>query len=242
MTATTELPATIGTTHDAPSARDIEDLVREHMPMVGHLVRELLNRVPGHVHADDLSSAGFAALLGAARSFDVTRGIPVPPLRRGPHPRRPAGRAPRAGLGQPLGAGPGAAHGRGPPGADRGPGAYAHRRRGGRAARHRRGRTGHRRGRRAEGGAAEPAGLPDGRGRGDGAGAVRGTRGPAAQAGTTRLPAPGHPGAAGTAAAGGDRVASCRSSRSATWRPGSASPSRGSPSCAPRRCGCCARA
>jgi RNA polymerase sigma factor for flagellar operon FliA len=46
------------------------------MPMVGHLVRELLNRVPGHVHADDLSSAGFAALLGAARSFDVSRGIP----------------------------------------------------------------------------------------------------------------------------------------------------------------------
>ena len=41
MTTTTELPATIGTIHDAPSARDIEDLVREHMPMVGHLVREL---------------------------------------------------------------------------------------------------------------------------------------------------------------------------------------------------------
>ena len=76
MTTTTELPAAIGTTHDAPSARDLEDLLREHMPMVGHLVRELLNRVPGHVHADDLSSAGFAALLGAARSFDVTRGIP----------------------------------------------------------------------------------------------------------------------------------------------------------------------
>ena len=76
MIATTELAATIGIAHDAPSARDIEDLVREHMPMVGHLVRELLNRVPGHVHADDLSSAGFAALLGAARSFDVTRGIP----------------------------------------------------------------------------------------------------------------------------------------------------------------------
>jgi RNA polymerase sigma factor FliA len=76
VTSTTELPATIGSTHDAPSARDLEDLVREHMPMVGHLVRELLNRVPGHVHADDLSSAGFAALLGAARTFDVTRGIP----------------------------------------------------------------------------------------------------------------------------------------------------------------------
>ncbi len=76
MTTVTELPADIGMHHDAPSARDLEDLIRENMPMVGHLVRELLNRVPGHVHADDLSSAGFAALLGAARSFDVTRGIP----------------------------------------------------------------------------------------------------------------------------------------------------------------------
>lgn len=76
MTSVIELPADTGTLHDAPSARDLEDLIREHMPMVGHLVRELLNRVPGHVHADDLSSAGFAALLGAARSFDVSRGIP----------------------------------------------------------------------------------------------------------------------------------------------------------------------
>jgi RNA polymerase sigma factor for flagellar operon FliA len=76
VTATTELPATTGITVDARSARELEDLVREHMPMVGHLVRELLNRVPGHVHGDDLCSAGFAALLGAARSFDPGRGIP----------------------------------------------------------------------------------------------------------------------------------------------------------------------
>jgi RNA polymerase sigma factor for flagellar operon FliA len=76
VTVTTELPATTGITVAAPSARELEDLVREHMPMVGHLVRELLNRVPGHVHADDLCSAGFAALLGAARSFDASRGIP----------------------------------------------------------------------------------------------------------------------------------------------------------------------
>lgn len=76
MTVAIPLPATIVTIHDAPSARDLEDLVRDNMPMVGHLVRELLNRVPGHVHSDDLSSAGFAALLGAARSFDVSRGIP----------------------------------------------------------------------------------------------------------------------------------------------------------------------
>jgi len=76
VTVAIKLPAALGTIHDAPSARDLEDLVRDNMPMVGHLVRELLNRVPGHVHADDLSSAGFAALLGAARSFDVSRGIP----------------------------------------------------------------------------------------------------------------------------------------------------------------------
>jgi RNA polymerase sigma factor FliA len=76
VTVATPLPAAIGTIHDAPSARDLEDLVRDNMPIVGHLVRELLNRVPAHVHADDLSSAGFAALLGAARSFDVSRGIP----------------------------------------------------------------------------------------------------------------------------------------------------------------------
>jgi RNA polymerase sigma factor FliA len=60
----------------AESPRELEDMVREHMPMVGHLVRELQARVPGHVHADDLCSAGFAALLGAARSFDPARGIP----------------------------------------------------------------------------------------------------------------------------------------------------------------------
>jgi RNA polymerase sigma factor for flagellar operon FliA len=76
VTLTTELPAATGITVAAPSARELEDLVREHMPMVGHLVRELLNRVPGHVHGDDLCSAGFAALLGAARNFDATRGIP----------------------------------------------------------------------------------------------------------------------------------------------------------------------
>jgi RNA polymerase sigma factor for flagellar operon FliA len=59
-----------------PDAREIEELVRDNMPVVGHLVRELLSRVPAHIHADDLCSAGFAALLGAARSFDASRGIP----------------------------------------------------------------------------------------------------------------------------------------------------------------------
>ncbi len=53
-----------------------EDTVRAHMPLVGHLVREMLARVPSHVNRDDLLSAGYAALVAAARGFDETRGVP----------------------------------------------------------------------------------------------------------------------------------------------------------------------
>jgi RNA polymerase sigma factor for flagellar operon FliA len=54
----------------------IDGLVRAHLPLVGHLVRELLGRVPSHVNRDDLTSAGMLALAMAAKSFDVTRGVP----------------------------------------------------------------------------------------------------------------------------------------------------------------------
>jgi RNA polymerase sigma factor for flagellar operon FliA len=53
-----------------------EDVVRAHMPLVGHLVREMLARVPSHVNRDDLLSAGYAALVAAARGFDDSRGVP----------------------------------------------------------------------------------------------------------------------------------------------------------------------
>jgi RNA polymerase sigma factor for flagellar operon FliA len=53
-----------------------EDIVQKHMPLVGHLVREMLARVPAHVNRDDLMSAGYAALVGAARGFDDDRGVP----------------------------------------------------------------------------------------------------------------------------------------------------------------------
>jgi RNA polymerase sigma factor for flagellar operon FliA len=46
------------------------------MPLVGHLVREMLARVPAHVNRDDLLSAGYAALVAAARGFDDARGVP----------------------------------------------------------------------------------------------------------------------------------------------------------------------
>jgi len=56
--------------------REQERLIRENMPLVGHMVRELLFKVPAHVHRDDLASAGYAALVTAARGFDPDRGIP----------------------------------------------------------------------------------------------------------------------------------------------------------------------
>ncbi|GAA2529524.1 FliA/WhiG family RNA polymerase sigma factor [Pilimelia columellifera subsp. columellifera] len=53
---------------------EVEALVREHMTLVSHLVREILGRVPAHVNRDDLTSAGLAALVTAAQSFDAERG------------------------------------------------------------------------------------------------------------------------------------------------------------------------
>jgi RNA polymerase sigma factor FliA len=53
-----------------------DDIVKAHMPLVGHLVREMLARVPAHVSRDDLVSAGYAALVAAARGFDEDRGVP----------------------------------------------------------------------------------------------------------------------------------------------------------------------
>ncbi|MGW4946063.1 sigma-70 family RNA polymerase sigma factor [Actinoplanes sp. NPDC004185] len=57
-------------------SRELEQLIRENMPLVGHLVREMLFKVPAHVHRDDLASAGYAALVTAAQAFDTGRGIP----------------------------------------------------------------------------------------------------------------------------------------------------------------------
>src|SRR2546430_16513483 len=62
------------TTCAKTQARALEDLVRAHLPLVGHLVRELLGRVPAHVSRDDLVSAGMAALATAAKGYDPARG------------------------------------------------------------------------------------------------------------------------------------------------------------------------
>lgn len=56
--------------------REQETLIRENMALVGHMVREMLFKVPPHVHRDDLASAGYAALVTAAKAYDGSRGIP----------------------------------------------------------------------------------------------------------------------------------------------------------------------
>src|SRR3569833_2475191 len=58
------------------SAREQEELIRTHMPLVGHLVRDMLSRIPNHIHRDDLTSAGLHALVTAASGWDPERGIP----------------------------------------------------------------------------------------------------------------------------------------------------------------------
>lgn len=60
--------------HDVPPSSDA--LIEQHMALVGHIVREVMARVPAHVDRDDLTSAGLAALVQAAQAYDADRGVP----------------------------------------------------------------------------------------------------------------------------------------------------------------------
>jgi RNA polymerase sigma factor FliA len=75
-TATARTDTDLETTAKALCCHDLDNLVREHLPLVGHLVREMVSRLPGHVSREDLTSAGMAALATAAMSYDPSRGIP----------------------------------------------------------------------------------------------------------------------------------------------------------------------
>lgn len=67
----------VADTATRPFDADLEaDLVSSHLPLVEHLVREVVRRVPMHVNRDDLSSAAMYALAAAARSFDQSLGVP----------------------------------------------------------------------------------------------------------------------------------------------------------------------
>jgi RNA polymerase sigma factor for flagellar operon FliA len=51
-----------------------DDMIREAMPLVGHVVRSALVRIPNHVDEGDLVGAGLVALVAAAKSYDASRG------------------------------------------------------------------------------------------------------------------------------------------------------------------------
>lgn len=72
------MPATVTTlpTTAATATQNIAEIVRTHLPLVGHLVRELAGRLPAHINRDDLTSAGMLALVTSAQGFDDSRGVP----------------------------------------------------------------------------------------------------------------------------------------------------------------------
>lgn len=53
---------------------DYEGRIHDAMPLVDHVVRQVLSRIPRHVSRDDLTAAGLTAPAEAARGYDEGRG------------------------------------------------------------------------------------------------------------------------------------------------------------------------
>jgi RNA polymerase sigma factor for flagellar operon FliA len=60
-----------------PTATDKtpDELVREHLPLVHHVVADVVGRVPRHIPRDELTSAALFGLVQASQSYDPARGV-----------------------------------------------------------------------------------------------------------------------------------------------------------------------
>ena len=62
-------------THN-PDAATRDSLVLRNLPLVGHLVAEIMSKVPSHVDRDDLAGAGVEGLVQAADAWREETGVP----------------------------------------------------------------------------------------------------------------------------------------------------------------------